>query len=119
METSAPVLADCEGRVRDLENLGAAGLEALTYLQSRTAPPIGWKEAKLALINEAEKPDKSMLKLSWLPSYRVLILAAADVDGLKTRYSATVEAAGDAGSSPAGTAGKVHMVKFVRRGNLP
>ena len=84
METSAPVLADCEGRVRDLENLGAAGLEALTYLQSRTTPPTGWKEASLALINEAEKPDKSLLKLSWLPSYRVLILAAGDVEGLKT-----------------------------------
>ncbi len=84
METSAPVLADGEGRVLNLENLGAAGLEALTYLQSRTASPTGWKEAKLALINEAEKPDKSLLKLSWLPSYRVLILAAGDVEGLKT-----------------------------------
>jgi hexosaminidase len=84
MEGKAPVVADCEGRVRDLGNLGAAGLEALTYLQSQTAPPAGWKENKLALINDAEKPDKSILKLSWLPSYRALILAAADVDGLKT-----------------------------------
>jgi hexosaminidase len=84
MERKAPVLADCEGRVRDLENLGAAGLEALSYLQSRTAPPAGWKETRLALINEAEKTDKSILKLSWLSSYRALILAAADVDGLKT-----------------------------------
>ena len=83
METDAPVLADCEGRIHDLENLGTAGLEALAYLQSRAAPPVGWKETKLALINEAEKPDKSLLKLSWLPSYRALILAAADVDGLK------------------------------------
>jgi hexosaminidase len=84
MEGKAPVLADCEGRVRDLGNLGAAGLEALTYLQSQTAPPAGWKETKLALIIDAEKPDKSILKLSWLPSYRALILAAADVDGLRT-----------------------------------
>jgi hexosaminidase len=84
LETNAPILADCGGRIRDLENLGTAGLEALNYLHSRTAPPAGWKEAKLALINEAEKPDKSLLKLSWLPSYRALILAAADVDVLKT-----------------------------------
>ena len=83
MANSAPILADCEGRVRDLEHLGTAGLEALGYLQSRTAPPAGWKEAKLALIDEAEKPDKSLLKLSWLASYRALILAASDVDGLK------------------------------------
>jgi hexosaminidase len=84
MENSAPVLADCEGWVRDLENLGAAGLEALTYLQSRTAPPAGWKEAKIALINEAEKPDKSLLKLSWLPAYRTLVIATAEVDALRT-----------------------------------
>ena len=83
METRAPILAVCKGRVRDLENLGAAGLEALIHLQSRTAPPAGWKEASLALVNEAEKPDESMLKLSWLPSYRSLILAAADVEELK------------------------------------
>ncbi len=83
IEADAPVLADCESRVRDLENLGAAGLEALNYLQSRTTPPAEWKEAKLALINAAEKPDKSLLKLSWLPSYRALIVAAADVEGLK------------------------------------
>ncbi len=115
MESSAPVLADCEGRIRDLENLGAAGLEALTYLQSRTAPPTGWKDAKLALINEAEKPDKSMLKLSWLPIVSGLDSRCGGRRGAQSGCSATVEAAGDAGSSPAGTAGKVHMVKFVRR----
>jgi hexosaminidase len=84
IEDRAPMLANCESRVRDLRNLGATGLEALTYLQSRTAPPSGWKEAQLALIGEAEKPDPSLLKLSWLASYRALILAASDVDGLKT-----------------------------------
>jgi hypothetical protein len=36
------------------------------------------------MVNDAEKPDKSILKLSWLPSFRALILAAADVDALKT-----------------------------------
>ncbi len=82
LETNAPILAGCEGRVRDLANLGTAGLEALNYLQSRTAPPAGWKEAKLALVNEAGKPDKSILKLSWLASYRALVVAAGDVDGL-------------------------------------
>jgi hexosaminidase len=84
MQASAPVLADAEGRVRLLGSLGSTGLEALHYLQSRTAPPPGWKDAKVAMVNDAEKPDKSILKLSWLPSFRALILAAADVDALKT-----------------------------------
>jgi hypothetical protein len=84
MRANAPILADCDDRVQTLGQLGAAGLEALTYLQNGTTPPAEWKDATLKLINDAEKPDKSMLKLSWLPSYRALVLAAANVDALKT-----------------------------------
>ena len=82
--TSAPVLADSTDRVQMLGKLGAAGLDALSHLQSRTSPPEGWKDATLRLVDDAEKPDKSMLKLSWLPSYRSLVLAAANVEALKT-----------------------------------
>jgi hexosaminidase len=84
MRANAPILADCDDRVQTLGQLGAAGLEALTYLQNGTTPPAEWKDATLKLINDAEKPDKSMLKLSWLPSYRALVLAAANVGALKT-----------------------------------
>ncbi len=84
LRAEAPVLADCDDRVQLLEKLGATGNEALTYLQNGVAPPPGWKDAALNLVNDAEKPDKSMLKLSWLPSFRVLVLAAANVDALKT-----------------------------------
>ena len=104
--------------LRDLEKLGAAGLEALAYLQSRTAPPAGWKEAKLALINAGRETGQVDTE----------VVVAAIVSGLDSRCgrrrwaqngrSATVEAAGVAGSGAAGAAGKVHMVKFARRGNL-
>jgi hexosaminidase len=81
---NAPILADCEPKVRSLQSLGTAGLEALQYLQTHTTPPQEWKTATLALINQAETPDQSILKFPWLGSYRALILAAANVDGLQT-----------------------------------
>lgn len=82
MEEQAPILKDSEARIVDLAKLGTIGLEALTYLQSGNAPSPQWEDAALALVNAAEKPDNSLLKLSWLPSYRALILAAAGVGEL-------------------------------------
>ena len=66
-----------------LQKLGGAGLEALNYLRTGTAPSAEWKETQLAVIKEAETPDASLLKLPWLGSYRALIVAAADVGGLQ------------------------------------
>jgi hypothetical protein len=79
----APVLLNASGRVLQLQKLGSAGLEALNYLHTGTTPSADWKEAQLALIQQAETPDASLLKLPWLGSYRVLILAAADVGSLQ------------------------------------
>lgn len=83
MSAQAPVLQDASSRVAQLQKLGSAGIEAMDYLRSGTTPPGGWKEAQLALIKLAETPDASLLKLPWMGSYRALILAAADVAGLK------------------------------------
>ncbi len=84
MAANAPILADCGPRVETLGKLGTTGLEALGFLQAGAEPPPAWKDAALQLVNDAEKPDKSILKLAWLSSYRALILAAANMDGLKT-----------------------------------
>jgi hypothetical protein len=58
-------------------------LEALNYLRTGTAPAGNWKDTQLELIQEAETPDVSLLRLPWLESYRVLILAASDVGSLR------------------------------------
>jgi hexosaminidase len=79
----APILADSKAKISDLQKLAAAGLQALQILQSRTPPPPEWKAASIELVNHAEAPDESLLKFSWLPSYRALILAAANIDGLR------------------------------------
>jgi hexosaminidase len=83
LAANAPVLDTASSRVLQLQKLGIAGLEALQYLQSGKSAPSDWKDAQLALIKLAETPDSSFLKLPWLNSYRVLILAAADVGSLE------------------------------------
>ncbi len=80
---TAPVLQDGNSRVMQLEKLGAAGLEALSYLQSGKEPSADWKATQLALVQQAETPDASFLKLPWMKSYRALILGAAGVGELK------------------------------------
>ncbi len=83
MVATAPVLQDGTSRVMQLQKLGAAGLEALSHLQLGKIPSEDWKVAQLALVQQAETPDASFLKLPWMRSYRALILAAAGVGELK------------------------------------
>ena len=79
----APVLASASSRVLELQKLGSAGLEAFQYLHSGKSAPDAWRDTQLALIQQAETPDASLLKMAWLSSYRMLILAAADVGNLQ------------------------------------
>jgi hypothetical protein len=55
----------------------------LQYLHSGKSAPDAWRDTQLALIQQAETPDASLLKMPWLSSYRMLILAAADVGNLQ------------------------------------
>jgi hypothetical protein len=83
LSAKAPVLSNASGRVLALQKLGSAGLEALDYLKTGTTPPGNWKDMQLELIKQAETPDLSLLKLPWLGSYRVLILAASEVGSIR------------------------------------
>jgi len=83
-EAGAPLLSDCDTRVYQLSALGTTGIQAMNYLQSDTVPPESWRDEALALISQAEKPDASLLALTWTSSYRALILAAVHVDRLKS-----------------------------------
>ena len=83
LAAKAPVLDNGSSRVVQLQKLGSAGLEALQFLQSGKSAPAEWKEVQMDLLQQAEKPDGSLLKLPWLGSYRALILAAADAEGAR------------------------------------
>jgi len=80
---NAPVLSNASSRILQLQKLGSGGLEALQYLQSGKSAPDSWKDAQLDLIQQAETPDASLLKLPWIGSYRLLVLAASDVGSLQ------------------------------------
>ena len=83
LAAKAPVLSNASGRVLELQKMGSAGLEALNYLKTGTSASETWKDTQLELVKQAETPDASLLRLPWLGSYRVLILAAADVGSLR------------------------------------
>jgi hexosaminidase len=46
---------------KDLSGLGAAGLEALDYLDKSQTPPDSWRAAQVALIEEAKKGNADLL----------------------------------------------------------
>ena len=77
----SPALREAKPLVSDLGNLGSIGLEALSYITRRVAPPSGWRESKLAILVEVEKP-KAALEFPIVFSLRKLVVAADEQSGL-------------------------------------
>jgi hexosaminidase len=77
----SPALHEARPLARDLSALGAAGVEALSYLTRGVAPPAEWRDAKLAALDAAAKP-KAALEFAVLPSVRRLVLAASELPRL-------------------------------------
>lgn len=75
MIDKAPALHEARPLARDLSEMGTAGLEALAYLSKGVAPSAEWRDAKLALLDEAAKP-KAALEFPMITSMRQLIVAA-------------------------------------------
>lgn len=71
----APILREAEQLPRDLSDIGAAGLEAMSYLTAGVAPPDGWRDAKLAMLTEAAKPKAEVEFAMLEPVKRLIILA--------------------------------------------
>jgi len=73
---SAPLLQDPAPRAQQLADLGTAGLESLTYIEKHEAPPAGWSQAKLAVIDDARKPV-GLVRFTVLDPVADLVKAAA------------------------------------------
>jgi hexosaminidase len=78
----APALREAEPLAQDLSDLGVAGLEALSYLSAKVAPPQSWVDAKIAILDRAAKP-KAALEFTVIPAVRQLVTAAAELPRLK------------------------------------
>ncbi len=85
----SPALAEVKPLARDLGNVGELGLEAISYLSTGVTPPNGWREAKIAVLDEAAKPKSSAVEFAVLNNLRKLIFAAAEVQ--QSRKMSAVE----------------------------
>jgi hexosaminidase len=83
----APSLSEAKPLAGDLSRMGAAGLEALSYLTKGVAPSPAWRDSRLAVLDEAAKP-KAALEFPALPSLRELIVAASEPPQLKSETPA-------------------------------
>jgi hexosaminidase len=77
----SPALHEARPLARDLSDLATIGLEAISYLSRGVSPPAEWRDAKLAVIDNAAKP-KAALEFAIIPSLRQLVIAASELPRL-------------------------------------
>jgi len=78
----SPALHEARPLARDLAELGTMGLEALSYISRGVAPAAGWRDARLAALEQIAKP-KAALEFPVIPSVRQLVVAASEMSRLK------------------------------------
>jgi hexosaminidase len=79
---SSPLLAEAEPRAQQLTALGTVGLEAVSYVSSGLPAATGWKAARLAILEEAEKPQ-ALVRFTVIKPLRDLVNAVPEVSGGK------------------------------------
>jgi hexosaminidase len=75
--TGSPLLAQAKPRAEQLTALGTVGLEAVSYLSAGLPADTGWKAEKLALLDEAEKPQ-AFVRFTVVQPLRDLVNAVHD-----------------------------------------
>jgi hexosaminidase len=78
----SPLLAQAEPRAQQLSELGTVGLEAVSILSSGLPAAAGWKGARLAVLDEAEKPQ-ALVRFTVLKPLRDLVNAVPEAGGGK------------------------------------
>jgi hexosaminidase len=78
--TASPQLAEAKPRAHQLAELGTTGLEAVSYLSSGLPAGVGWKAGKLAILDEAQKPQ-ALVRFTVLKPLRDLVNAVPEAPG--------------------------------------
>jgi hexosaminidase len=73
----SPRLAQAEPRAQQLAELGTVGLEAVSYLSSGLPAAAGWKAGRLAVLDDAEKPQ-AFVRFSVINPMRDLVNAVQE-----------------------------------------
>lgn len=80
---ASPALNEAGPLASDLSQIGAAGLEALSFLRRGGAPSTQWRDSRLRMLEQAAKP-KAALEFAIIQSVKELIIAAYELPQLKT-----------------------------------
>ena len=83
MIDASPALHEAAPLANDLSQIGAAGLEALSFLRRGVAPSTQWRDSRLLMLEQAAKP-KAALEFPIISSVKELIIAAYELPQLKT-----------------------------------
>jgi hexosaminidase len=75
--SGSPTLAQAESRAQQLKELGAEGVETISYLSSGLPAAAGWKAQQLAILDEADKPQ-SLVRFTVVKSLRDLVNAVPE-----------------------------------------
>jgi hexosaminidase len=78
----SPSLHEARPLASDLAEMGAAGLEALSFLRKGVAPTREWRDARLAMLERAAVP-KAALEFPAVGSLRQLVVAAHELSQLR------------------------------------
>src|ERR1700688_1614681 len=78
----SPILAEAEPRAQQLTELGTVGLEAVSHLSSGLPAAAGWDAAKIAALDEAEKPQ-AFVRFTVIKPLRDLVNAVPEATGGK------------------------------------
>jgi hexosaminidase len=73
----APLLAESIPRAEQLTSLGTIGLEAVSFLSSGLRADAGWKAARLAVLDEAERPQ-ALVRFTVIKPLRDLVIAVPE-----------------------------------------
>src|SRR5438309_478779 len=79
----SPALQEARPLANNLSAIAEAGLEAMSYLSSGSAPTTEWRNAQLARLDEAARP-KAALEFVVITSVRKLVIAAAELPQLNS-----------------------------------
>jgi hexosaminidase len=83
MIDKSPALHEARPLAFDLSQMATVGLEALSFLTKDVQPSVEWRDARLAILEQAAKP-KAALEFPIIPSMRELIIAAYELPQRKT-----------------------------------
>jgi hexosaminidase len=78
----SPILAEAEPISQQLTELGTVGLEAISHLSSGLPAAAGWKAARLAALEETEKPQ-AFVRFTVIKPLRDLVNAVPEAPGAK------------------------------------